>query len=231
MVEQSNSNCTDDQRPVIIFGNELSASLAWYCLVHDSPCQVAAFTVDQAFLTSPRYNGLPVVAFESLEDYYPPTNFRLIIPMGYQQINGLRRARFEEAKRRGYEYINYISSRASVWDDLVIGENVLIYEHAIIQPFSKIGDNCIIRSGAHISHHCTIEDHAFIAAEVAMGGKVYIGEQSFIGVGATLRDGIKIGSKSFVGAGAVVMKDTKEGAVYIGNPARRTGKTVFEASS
>lgn len=219
-----------DDRPVVIFGNLRSASLAWYCLEHDSPWRVAAFTVDRAYMASEQFEGLPLVPFESLVEIYPPRDYRLLIPMGYQRINGVRRERYEIAKSLGYDFVSYVSSRASIWPDLKVGENVLIYEHAIIQPFARIGDNCIIRSGAHISHHCKVASHAFVAAEVAMGGEGHVGEQAFVGVGAVLRDRIRIAERSFIGAGAVVVKDTQADGVYVGNPARRGNKTALEAS-
>lgn len=219
-----------DDRPVIIFGNLRSASLAWYCLCHDSPWHVAGFTVDESYRTTSHFEGLPLVPFEQLEAFYPPDDYRLLIPMGYQQINGVRRARYEAAKQRGYTFVSYVSSRASVWPDLDIGENVLIYEHAIIQPFVRIGSNCIIRSGAHLSHHCQIADHAFVAAQVAMGGEGFVGEQAFIGVGAVLRDRIRIAERSFIGAGAVVIKDTEADGLYVGNPARKAERTALQAS-
>ena len=221
---------SDDDRPVVIFGNLRSASLAWYCLLHDSAYRVAGFTVDAAYITSPQFEGLPLVPFETLQAYYPPTDYRLLIPMGYQHINGVRRARYEQARQRGYTLPSYVSSRASVWPDLVIGDNVLIYEHAIVQPFARIGSNCIIRSGAHISHHCEVADHAFVAAEVAMGGEGYVGEQAFVGVGAVLRDRIRVAERTFVGAGAVLVQDTEADAVYVGNPARKAAKSALQAS-
>lgn len=231
MNKHSNAGNPADQRPVVVFGNLRSASLAWYCLTHDSPFTVAGFTVDGDYLEDSKFEGLPLVSFETLEQFWPPDACRLLIPMGYQQINGVRRARYENAKARGYDFVSYVSSRASIWPDLKVGENVLIYEHAIIQPFSSIGNNCIIRSGAHISHHCTVGDHAFVAAEVAMGGAVQVGEQAFIGIGATLRDQISIAGRTFIGAGAVVVKNTEENSVYIGNPARKSTITAMEASS
>lgn len=230
MLEKPLNMSSADDRPVVIFGNLRSASLAWYCLLHDSGYKIAGFTVDAAYLTSPHFEGLPLVPFETLEAHYPPEDYRLLIPMGYQHINGVRRARYEQAKQRGYTFASYVSSRASVWPDLKMGENVLIYEHAIIQPFARIGNNCIIRSGAHISHHCEVADHAFVAAEVAMGGEGYVGEQAFVGVGAVLRDRIRIAERTFIGAGAVVVQDTQTDGVYVGNPARKASKTALEAS-
>jgi sugar O-acyltransferase (sialic acid O-acetyltransferase NeuD family) len=230
MVEDTSFDNPRDDRPVVIFGNLRSASLAWYCLLHDSSYKISGFTVDAAYIDSPWFEGLPLVPFEELEAHYPPEDYRLIIPMGYQHINGVRRARYEQAIHRGYSFASYVSSRASVWPDLRIGDNVLIYEHAIIQPFARIGNNCIIRSGAHISHHCEVADHAFVAAEVAMGGESYVGEQAFVGLGAVLRDRIRIAERSFIGAGAVVVQDTQADGVYVGNPARKAVKTALEAS-
>ncbi len=219
-----------DPRPIVIFGTLRSASLARFCLTHDSPFKVAAFTVDTAYAHAETHEGLPLIPFETLESQFGPEDCRLLIPMGYQGINGVRRARYEDGKRRGYSFASYISSRASTWPDLVVGDNVLIYEHAIIQPFCRIGNNTIIRSGAHVSHHCEVADHAFVAAEVAMGGEGHIGEQAFVGVGAVLRDRIRIAPRSFIGAGAVVVNDTEADGAYVGNPARKLAKTALEVS-
>ncbi|MEO8655541.1 MAG: acetyltransferase [Ramlibacter sp.] len=217
-----------DTRPVVIFGNLRSAALARYCLTHDTALRVEAFTVDAAYAKAAEHEGLPLVAFEELESRYKPEDCQLLIPMGYQGINGVRRARYERAKARGYSFANYVSSRASVWPDLVVGENVLIYEHAILQPFCRIGSNCIIRSGALVSHHCAVADHAFVAAEAVMGGGTSVGEQAFVGLAAVLRDGIRVAPRSFIGAGAVIVADTECDGAYVGNPARRLGKTALE---
>ncbi len=222
---------TRTDQDVVLFGADTFASLAWYCLTHDSRYTVVAFTVDQAFLHAPSHEGLPLVPFEELVRRYPPQQVRLLIPLGYHAINGLRRARFEQARALGYEFISYVSSRASTWPDLVVGTNCLIYEHAIIQPFARIGDNVIIRSAAHISHHCEVADHAFVAAGATLGGNVRIGEQAFVGVGAVVRDGLLVAERSFLGAGAVLMKDSEADGVYVGNPARKIAQSALEVSA
>lgn len=215
---------------VLLFGADTFSSLAWYCLTHDSPYRVAGFTVDQAYLDAPTHHGLPVVPFERVAEHFPPAQLSMLIPLGYHAINGLRRARYEQARALGYGFASYVSSRASTWPDLQVGENCLVYEQAIIQPFARIGDNVIIRSGAHISHHCQVADHAFVAAGATLGGNVRIGEQAFIGVGAVLRDGLAIAERSFIGAGAVVVGDTEADGVYVGNPARKTARSARDVT-
>lgn len=215
---------------IVVFGAESFASLAWYCLTQDSHYKVIAFTVDRDYVQASTHHGLPVVPFEDLMTDYPPGSVRMLVPLGYHAINGLRRQRYETARELGYECVTYVSSRASTWPDLQIGQNCMVYEGAIIQPFASIGNNVIIRSAAHISHHCHVADHVFVAAGVTLGGNVHVGEQSFLGVGAVLRDGLRIAERSFIGAGAVVVADTEPDGVYIGNPARKIPKTALEAS-
>jgi sugar O-acyltransferase (sialic acid O-acetyltransferase NeuD family) len=206
---------------IVIFGASTFSSLAWYCLTHDSDHEVVAFTVDSAFMSGRVHEGLPVVPFEELSAVYPPDDVQLLIPVGYQQINGLRRARYETAKSQGYRFISYVSGRAGVWPDLQVGENCMIFDHAIIQPFARIGDNVIVRTGAIVSHHCSLASHVFVSAGAHVGGNVSVGEQSFIGLGAVLKHGLTIAPQTFVGAGAVVLSDTEANGVYVGNPARR----------
>lgn len=217
-------------RSVVVFGAGTFASLAWFCLTNDSHWLVKAFTVDKEYLTKDKHEGLPLVPFENLPRIYPPRTTKLIIPVGYARINGLRMERYEQAIALGYDLISYISTKASVWKNQCCGENCLVYEHAIIQPFSRIGNNVIIRSGAHISHHCVIGNHSFISAEATFGGNVSVGERCFIGLGAVVRDGLKIAERSFIAAGAVVIHDTEPDGVYVGNPARKIAKTSLEVT-
>ena len=216
---------------VVVFGTGNFASLAWYCLTHDSPWRVEAFTVDRAFVGNGRHEGLPVIPFEELERDYPPAQIDLLIPLGYQRINALRRERFEQARARGYRFANYVSSRASVWPDLAMGENCMVYEHAIIQPFASLGDNVIVRGGAHICHHSKLGDHSFVASQAVFGSGVTTGEQVFVGVGSVVRDGVHLGERSFTGAGAVILADTDADGVYIGNPAHKAQRTSLEVTS
>jgi sugar O-acyltransferase (sialic acid O-acetyltransferase NeuD family) len=217
-------------KSVVVFGNSTFASLAWFSLSNDSPWKVEAFTVDREYLKQDTHEGLPVVAFEDLATLYPPDKVKLIIPLGCIRINGLRMARFDRAIELGYDLINYVSTRASVWPNQNLGKNCLIYEHAVIQPFSEIGDNVIIRSAAHISHHCVIGSHSFIAAGATFGGNVKVEERCFIGLGAVIRNGLKIASRSFIGAGAVVISDTDPDGVYVGNPAKKLVKSSMEVT-
>jgi len=213
---------------VVIFGCSPLASLAWYVLTHDSPHEVIGFTVNAPYCTEERFHGLPLVPFEDLERVFPPEKAALLIPLGGRDMNGLRRDRYFEAKTRGYDFISYVSARASVWPDLQLGENCMIFDGAVVQPFARIGNNCMIRSGACISHHAVVEDHCFAAVHAVVGGGVTIGERCFLGLNATIRDGVQIAPRCFIAAGAVVTQDTGENGLYLGVPAKRSPTPASE---
>jgi sugar O-acyltransferase (sialic acid O-acetyltransferase NeuD family) len=206
---------------VIVFGNGRFAELAWYVLTHDSRYEVAAFTVDAAYMRGERLRDLPVVPFEEIAKRLPPDDHRLLVPLGYRSVNRLRAERYRQGGEMGYRFISWVSSRASVWPDLKVGENCMVYEHAVIQPFAVIGDNVIVRSGAHVSHHVRLGDHSFVSAHAALGGGAAVGEYCFVGLNATVRDNVTIAPRCVIAAGAVVTADTEENGVYMGVPARR----------
>jgi len=211
----------DNERPVIIFGTGMMAQLCRYLLEVDSPFKVIGHTVDQQFMTESSFDGLPVYPYEDLKKAFSTDDVYLLVCVGHVQNNLFRMNRFNTIKSDGYKMIHYVSSRASVWADLAIDENTIIFEHAIIQPFAQIGKNCIIRSGAHISHHTKVRDHCFIAAGAITAGNVTIERQSFLGVGSVISDSLTLAESTFVGAGAVVIKSTEKNCVYVGNPARK----------
>lgn len=201
-------------RKVVIFGTGDFARVACVYLERDSAHDVVAFTVNAEYLDGERLLGKEVVAFEQIEERFPPAEYAMFVAVGFSKVNRNRAAMFEEAKARGYELISYVNSKADIWGEVEIGENTFIFEENVIQPFVRIGDDVVLWSGNHIGHDATIEDHCFIASHAVLSGHVRIGHHSFVGVNATFRDGITVAPHCVIGAGALIMKDTEEGAVH-----------------
>lgn len=204
------------QDKVVIFGVNQLASLAHFYFEHDTSFQTVAFTVDQAYLEEETFRGLPVVAFEKLVETYPPNEYKLFIPISFKKMSFVRKEKFELAKKLGYTCVSYVSSKATTWPDLSIGENCFIFEDNTIQPFVEIGDNCILWSGNHIGHHTTIGNHVFLTSHVVISGCCSIGDNSFFGVNSTVRDETVIAPGSLIGMGAIITKDTAENSVWHG---------------
>jgi sugar O-acyltransferase (sialic acid O-acetyltransferase NeuD family) len=196
------------------------ADVAHFYLTHDSAHEVAGFTVDGQFMRENRHLGLPVVPFETVATQFPADRFKMLLPLSYRGVNRLRAEKYAAAKAKGFELISYVSSRALVWPGLKVGDNCMILENNVIQPFAEIGDDVILWSGTHIGHHTSIRDHCFVAPQVAISGSVTVQPKCFLGVNVTVRDGITIATECVIGAGALILKDTHERGVYVGSPAR-----------
>jgi sugar O-acyltransferase (sialic acid O-acetyltransferase NeuD family) len=206
---------------IVIFGNHKFSSLAWYVLTHDSSHEIVGFTVDGAYIRETTLHSLPVVAFEQVEQRFPPETIAMIAPLGGRNVNGLREEKHRAGKAKGYQFISYVSSRALTWPDLTIGENCMVYDGAIVQPFAKIGHGVIMRSGSLVSHHADIGNNCFLAAHACVGGGAKIGERCFLGLNSAVRNDVRVAARCVIAAGALVIGDTEENGIYMGVPAKR----------
>ena len=200
---------------IIIFGAGKIADEAYFYLANDSPHEIVAFTVDDEHLNATEKLGLPVVAFEEVVQLYPPHEFKMFVAVGYQDLNKFRARKYKEAKAKGYELISYVSSRASNFGNVEIGDNCFVLELVTIQPCSKIGNNVFLWSGNHVGHHASVADHCYIAGQVVISGSTKVEPYCFVGVGATLGHEITIGRESFIGAGSLITKNVEPSSVYI----------------
>jgi acetyltransferase-like isoleucine patch superfamily enzyme len=198
---------------VVVFGVEKLAELAHFYLTHDSDHTVVAFTVDPEYLTSSEFNGLPVVPYNEIEQHYSPDQFRMFIPMSFEKMNHLRAEKYDDAKRRGYELISYVSSKATIFPDFQCGDNCFILEDTTIQPYARIGSDVVVWAGSHIGHHAVVNDHVFVARAIISGSCV-IEPFSLLGGNAVIRDGVVVARETLVGMETYIAKDTKEFEVY-----------------
>ncbi|MCI0415673.1 acetyltransferase [bacterium] len=208
---------------VIIFGIQDFASLAHFYLKHDTEHEVMAFSVTKQYLPEAKtFEGLPVVAFDEIENLYPPNEFSFFAPMSHRKMNRLRELIYNQIKSKGYPLISYVSSKATVFEGTPIGENCFILEDNTIQPFTTIGNNVVLWSGNHIGHHSVIKDHVLFTSHVVLSGHCVVESYSFFGVNATIRDGVHIAEGTLVAMSASIFKDTEPWGVYKGTPGQKT---------
>jgi sugar O-acyltransferase (sialic acid O-acetyltransferase NeuD family) len=204
-------------KKIVIFGTGAFAEVAYYYLKNDSEYEIVGFSANKKFISQDNFCGLPVIPFEEIEKKFPPKEYDMFIAIVYTDVNKIREQIYNKAKTKGYNLINYVNSKAIIWDGIKMGDNCFILENVVIQPFVTIGNNVIIWSGNHIGHHSKIDDHCFITSHVVISGNVEIGSNCFLGVNSTIRDGITIAPECVIGAGSVILKDTKQKQVFSTN--------------
>ena len=204
---------------VIIFGLNDLAELAWYYLINNNLSQPypVAFTVNKEYIKENTFKELPVISFEELDQYYPPSEYLLFAPIA---DNNIREKIYNDGKSKGYNFLTYVSPKCTNFAKS-IGENCFILEDNTLQPFTTIGNNVIMWSGNHIGHHGVIENNIFFTSHVVMSGHCHIKNGAFLGVNSTLRDGIIIGENSIIGMGSLVTKNVPDNETWIGSPAKK----------
>jgi len=204
---------------IIVFGNSVFAEHIYFLLTHDSPYHVTAFTVDHKYIKEDQLLGLPVVPFETVESLFPPSEYKMTLPISFQKINRLREEKYFQAKTKGYQLINYISSSATSFPGLAMGDNCMILENCTIGPLVQIGYDVIIASGAIIGHHAVLKDHCFISPGAVILGGVTVEEYCFIGANATIKEEVVVAKECLIGSGVSITRNTVERGVYINPPA------------
>jgi sugar O-acyltransferase (sialic acid O-acetyltransferase NeuD family) len=220
----SRNNFQDKNKELVIFGAGEIAEIAQFYFAKDGGRRTKYFVVDGDFLKEPKLNGIPIVAFEELQEICPSEDHELFIGLSYSKLNRDRAEKCGQALERGYSLASFVHSRSSLDCDPVIGYNCFILEDVTIQPFVRIGNNVTIWSGTHVGHHAQIDDNSFVTSHVVISGGVYIGKNCFLGVNATLRDHISIGEFTVVGAGALLLESAQPEGVY---PGKGTARASF----
>ena len=166
MTAQTKSRTRTEKKPLVIFGSAEIASLARFYFEHDSDYRVVAFTVDDEYVDSDTFDGLPLLPFSEILDRHPPDGHEMFVGLSYAHLNQLRAAKYQQAREAGYTLASYVCSRSTTWSDLNIGDNCFILENQTIQPTVEIGNDVMIWSGNHLGHGSTIGDHSYISSHV-----------------------------------------------------------------
>jgi bifunctional N-acetylglucosamine-1-phosphate-uridyltransferase/glucosamine-1-phosphate-acetyltransferase GlmU-like protein len=203
---------------VVIFGIGKQAELVHYLFSHDTEHQVVGFCVDAAYVNpqQPTLFSLPIISIDDLPILFPPASHQLHIAVGN---NEQRASTFAAVRALHYTCINYVSSKAQTWPDLVMGQNVYIDPATRIHPFVTVGNNTIL-GGTSIGHHAVIESNV-MASSATVGAKCTIGSGSYLGINCVIREGVTIGKNNVIGACAYVDQDTEDDAVYSGTASKK----------
>jgi sugar O-acyltransferase (sialic acid O-acetyltransferase NeuD family) len=215
---------------LVVFGtSELARVLT--SMAHEDPrYEVVAATAHRRFLDAMPDLPVPVCAYEDLTQLADPDQCELVVAIGYSNMNASRQQVCEVVTADGWRLGSYVSDRAWVSSDAMVGEGAIIFPHATVEPFAQLGQGVIMWSGATVCHDTVIGDYTYLAPSATICGNVRTGARCFIGAGATVRDGVQLATRTLVGAGACVLFPTEPDTVHRGVPATPIERTSSEIS-
>jgi sugar O-acyltransferase (sialic acid O-acetyltransferase NeuD family) len=120
-----------------------------------------------------------------------------------------------------------ISFPAVVHPTSLIAKSVKIPEGLLVSQFCVISTNAVLGKCVFLNSHCAIGHDAKIGDFSAfmsftlIAGNVDVGAGVFAGAGSVVTQGLNLGGRAELCAGSVVVRDVKEGAKMMGNPARQ----------
>ena len=121
------------------------------------------------------------------------------------------------------DYPNLFAPNVTFLDkaSLQIGKGNIICYNCFISCNVRIGNFNLFNGNIPIGHDARIGDCNVIMPSSNISGGVEIGNANFFGVQSVVLQYVKVGNNTRIGANSVVMRKTKDGFLYIGNPAKR----------
>jgi acetyltransferase-like isoleucine patch superfamily enzyme len=158
------------------------------------------------------------VPYDEVVRRFPPADYQMFVPLGFQQMNAVRAARFHDARNKGYRLISYVNTRHYSLEGVPVGDNCFILDGQSFNLDVTIGDNVTIWSANHIGDRTSVGSHVWISSHVTLAGDVVVGDYSFLGVNSCVSNGVTIAPRTFVGANVLISQNTAEGGVYVAPP-------------
>jgi len=124
-------------------------------------------------------------------------------------------------RERGAEFVNVISTWASITPDVTMGEGCLITAGSFIGCDVHLGSFVNIM-GSMIYSGATIEDYSTTTGFTVVEHSV-VHEGAYLGSKAVVMEGADVGSWSNVSVGSVVVDSVRPGTTVFGMPAQEIG--------
>lgn len=198
---------------LIIYGNGSIARLLLSYI--SSEYKVCGFTVDDDCIKDDEFCGLPIVPFSEVDFHFKPQEYKMIIAIGFIEMNDLRYQKYFQAKQLGYNFATYIDSSVKLHDNVQVSENCIILDFVSIHPGTHIGHSTFISSNVNIGHDCIISHTNWINSGVSIAGGVTLSNKCFLGINSSLSHGIKVGEQSFIGGNVLLSNNSEPKEVYI----------------
>lgn len=121
------------------------------------------------------------------------------------------------------EYPNLYAPSVTFLDkeSLKIGKGNIFCTNCFVSCNVTVGDFNLFNGYIPIGHDAEIGNYNVVMPSCNISGGVKIGNTNFLGVQSVVLQYIKIGNNTRIGANSVIMRKTKDGFLYIGNPAKR----------
>lgn len=121
------------------------------------------------------------------------------------------------------DYPNLIHPNCDFADleSMKMGRGNVIMKNVTFSCDVTIGDFNQFNSLSALAHDVKVGSFNIFMPLTRVSGETVIGDSNFFGINSIILQQIKIGNETRIGANSVLMTKTKDGSLYMGNPAMR----------
>ena len=206
-------------KKILLAGNAITGGILSAYLRRDPRYEVAGFTVDDEFVAQGGVGGYRTIGLSEAISAFSPDTHRIIMAMGYSDLNRSRETMFGRLRAMGYRIETYIHPDARVYTEQPVGEGSVVLPGAVIEPHARVGTNTMVWSNVTLAHHSSVDDHCWVAAGTVLSGQAKVFRNTFLGVGSTVVNAVTVGEFNIVGANALISRDTKPHSVHLARSA------------
>ena len=106
-------------------------------------------------------------------------------------------------------------------ESLSIGKGNVITFGCRLSCDVSIGDFNILNGCISLGHDVKVSNYNVLLPETRISGQTNIGNSNYFGAKTFVSQNLNIGNGTRFGAGSVVLTNTKDGQLYMGNPAKK----------
>lgn len=206
-------------KKVIVFGNGGHTRTVYgYFFDEHRP---HGFVVDDAFVdTQSDIGGIPVSPLSMIAEKFPPSEYAVLVALGFRNMNQLRKDKSEELKSLGYEFVSFIDRSVRLPEAYSIEPNSIIIGNVDVHDGVVIKQGVFVSSGAVLGHDSVLEEFSWVGSGAVLTGCINVGECSVIGMNASVKQNTVLGHHSLIAPNVFVNADTKPYASIVSAPCK-----------
>jgi sugar O-acyltransferase (sialic acid O-acetyltransferase NeuD family) len=105
-------------------------------------------------------------------------------------------------------------------NNVIMGQGNILTFGCRLSCNVTLGNFNLLNGQVSLGHDVKLGNFNMLQPEVRISGETTVCDSNFFGVRSLVLQGIKIGNHTRIGTSSVVMRNTKDGMTYFGNPAK-----------
>lgn len=121
------------------------------------------------------------------------------------------------------EFPNIIAPNVFYFDkeSVTMGKGNIVTFGCRFSCNTHIGDFNVLNGNISLGHDAVLGNYNVMFPETRISGQTTVGDRNFFGARVFVAQCLKIGNDTRLGAGAYILRKTKDGFLYMGNPAKK----------